>query len=107
MVLKPIKEFIGTSTKSSYQLAANRKLINFSVSCTTMFISTARYPSPYPGTCIGLAVIVNNVETLMYVLIEFIFCLGIPKTPTREAPEGMEPCYFHRHIYAFKQLKTL
>ena len=61
----------------------------------------------YPGMCIGLAVIVNNVETLMYVLIEFIFCLGIPKTPTREAPEGMEPCYFHRCIYAFKQLKTL
>ena len=63
--------------------------------------------SSYPGTCIGLAVIVNNVETLMYVLIEFIFCLGIPKTPTREASEGMEPCYFHRRIYAFKQLKTL
>ena len=61
----------------------------------------------YPGTCIGLAVIVNNVETLMYVLIEFIFCLGIPKTPTREASEGMEPCYFHRRIYVFKQLKTL
>ena len=58
--------------------------------------------------CIGLAVIVNNVETLMYVLIEFIFCLGIPKTPTQEAPEGMEPCYFHRRIiHAFKQLKTL
>ena len=63
--------------------------------------------SAYPGTCIGLAVIVNNVEILMYVLIEFIFCLGIPKTPTREASEGMEPYYFHRRIYAFKQLKTL
>ena len=51
--------------------------------------------------------LLNNVETLMYVLIEFIFCLGIPKTPTQEAPEGMEPCYFHRRIHAFKQLKTL
>ena len=61
----------------------------------------------YPGMCIGLVVMVNNVETLMYVLIEFIFCLGTPKTPTREASEGMEPCYFHRRIYAFRQLKTL
>ena len=53
-----------------------------------------RVNSPYPGTCIGLAVMVNNVETLMYVLIEFIFCLGILKTPTWEAPEGIESCYF-------------
>ena len=52
----------------------------------------------YPGTCIGLAVMVNNVETLMYVLIEFIFCLGIPKTPTREAPEEMDHAIFHSHI---------
>ena len=41
---------------------------------------------------------VNNVETLMYVLIEFIFCLGIPKTPTREAPEEMDHAIFHSHI---------
>ena len=53
---------------------------------------------PYPGTCIGLAVMVNNVETLMYVLIEFIFCLGIPKTPTWEAPEEMDHAIFHSHI---------
>ena len=50
------------------------------------------------GTCIGLAVMVYNVETLMYVLIEFIFCLGIPKTPTREAPEEMDHAIFHSHI---------
>ena len=52
----------------------------------------------YPGTCIGLAVMVNNVETLMYVLIEFIFCLGIPKTPTWEAPEEMDHAIFYSHV---------
>ena len=53
--------------------------------------------STYPGTCIGLAVMVNNVETLMYVLIEFIFCLGILKTPTWEAPEEMDHAIFYSH----------
>ena len=47
---------------------------------------------------------VNNVETLMYVLIEFIFCLGIPKTPTREAPEEMDHAIFHSHIRIIKTI---
>ena len=53
----------------------------------------------YPGTCIGLAVMVNNVETLMYVLIEFIFCLGIPKTPTWEVPEEMDHAIFQSYTH--------